>query len=134
MPALGPEGGPEGGSEGLWYGILVSEYPLAERCFRLGGSAVAEYPRPNHVAPVYDGLSSALYLATAAQAILLCKDAVKEPFAVINADNFYGKQSYTILSNMLKQCSQNDNTYAMVGFKLLNTLSAHGHVARGVWE
>lgn len=67
-------------------------------------------------------------------AILRCKGAVKEPFAVINADDFYGKQSYAVLFDYLRKISPADNAYAMVGFRLTNTLSAHGHVTRGVCE
>lgn len=68
-------------------------------------------------------------------AILVAKDAVKEPFAVINADDFYGRNGYELLSNALSN-TKNANfaapTYYMVGFRLGNTLSEHGHVARGV--
>ena len=67
-------------------------------------------------------------------AILQCKDIVKEPFAVINADDFYGKESYRIISDFLQELSPADNTYAMAGFQLGNTLSDYGHVARGICE
>ena len=67
-------------------------------------------------------------------AILQCKDIVKEPFAVINADDFYGKESYRIISDFLQELSPADNTYAMAGFKLGNTLSDYGYVARGICE
>jgi len=65
-------------------------------------------------------------------AILVAKDAVKEPFAVINADDFYGKESFKILAGALQkiECKQND--YCMVGYYLGNTLSESGHVSRGV--
>ena len=64
-------------------------------------------------------------------ALLSCKDAVKEPFAVINADDFYGKDSYRILSRFLAS-ETDESTYAMVGFTLSKTLSDHGSVARGI--
>jgi UTP-glucose-1-phosphate uridylyltransferase len=63
------------------------------------------------------------------QAILMTADAIQEPFAVINADDFYGAESYRVLAEQLKSGSKD---YAMVGFVLRNTLSEFGTVARGV--
>jgi NDP-sugar pyrophosphorylase family protein len=63
------------------------------------------------------------------QAILMAADAIKEPFAVINADDFYGAESYQVMSKHL-QAGTGD--CAMVGFVLRNTLSEFGTVARGV--
>src|SRR5580704_17802657 len=63
------------------------------------------------------------------QAILMTADVIKEPFAVINADDFYGAESYRVLADQLKSGSKD---YAMVGFVLRNTLSEFGTVARGV--
>ena len=63
------------------------------------------------------------------QAILMAADAIKEPFAVINADDFYGAESYQVMSKHLQAGS---GDYAMVGFVLRNTLSEFGTVARGV--
>ena len=63
------------------------------------------------------------------QAILLAADAIHEPFAAINADDFYGAESYRELAGHLTSGSPD---YAMVGFVLRNTLSDFGSVARGV--
>ena len=65
------------------------------------------------------------------QAILLAADAVHEPFAAINADDFYGAESYRELARHLTSGSAD---YAMVGFILRNTLSDFGSVARGVCQ
>jgi UTP-glucose-1-phosphate uridylyltransferase len=62
-------------------------------------------------------------------AILMAADIVKEPFAAINADDFYGQQAYKVLAQHLISGTPD---YAMVGFTLKNTLSDHGTVARGV--
>ena len=62
-------------------------------------------------------------------AILMAENVVKEPFAAINADDFYGQQAYKLLANYLTSGSSD---YAMVGFILKNTLSDFGSVARGV--
>lgn len=62
-------------------------------------------------------------------AILMAEKVVKEPFAAINADDFYGQHAYKVLAGHLVSGSPD---YAMVGFILKNTLSDHGSVARGV--
>ena len=66
-----------------------------------------------------------------AQAILSCKDIVNEPFAVVNADDYYGKTAFKKMADFLKQDS---NDYAMVGFRLENTLTENGYVSRGICE
>ena len=66
-------------------------------------------------------------------AILMAKDSIKEPFAVINADDFYGRCGYELLARELsKPKTSAIDEYYMVGFKLANTLSEFGFVARGV--
>ncbi len=64
-------------------------------------------------------------------AILVTKDKIKEPFGVINADDYYGVESFKILRDFLVNDKTPDN-YCIVGYKLGNTLSEHGHVNRGV--
>jgi len=68
------------------------------------------------------------------QAVLSCKNTVKEPFGVINADDLYGAESYKILAAYLSKLDPASNAYAMVGFRIDNTLSDHGHVTRGLCE
>jgi len=62
-------------------------------------------------------------------AVLAAAEAIHEPFAVINADDFYGAESYRVLAQHLQPGVLD---YAMVGFVLRNTLSDFGSVARGV--
>jgi UTP-glucose-1-phosphate uridylyltransferase len=64
-------------------------------------------------------------------AIWVAKDAVKEPFAVINADDFYGKEAYEVTARFLTS-QANATTYAMCGYQLSKTLSDFGTVSRGV--
>lgn len=66
-----------------------------------------------------------------AHAVLCAKHVVKEPFAVINADDFYGRNAFENAARFLKN-SCTDNCYAIVGYDLLSTLSDHGTVNRGV--
>ena len=71
-----------------------------------------------------------------AHAVLCCKEVVTTPFAAINADDFYGSGAYWALAGYLSdaQDSKGMRDYCMVGYVLRNTLSEHGHVARGVCE
>ena len=64
-------------------------------------------------------------------AVLSCKDIINEPFAVINADDYYGKDSF---KNMYEFLSKNNNEFCMAGFKLKNTLSDNGGVTRGICQ
>lgn len=66
-------------------------------------------------------------------AVLMGEDVVSSSFGVINADDFYGADSYRALAAFLRNAQDDDRAhYAMVGFKLRNTLSEHGHVSRGI--
>jgi hypothetical protein len=67
-------------------------------------------------------------------AVLAARQVVKTPFAVINADDFYGRGSFEALGRFLGGVTPASCDYSMVGFTLRNTLSEHGHVARGVCE
>jgi NDP-sugar pyrophosphorylase family protein len=64
-----------------------------------------------------------------AHAILMAEQAIQGPFAAINADDFYGRNSYRLLASQL---ATGDGDFAMVGFVMRNTLSEFGSVARGV--
>lgn len=66
------------------------------------------------------------------QAVLMGKDVIKEPFAVINADDYYGPESFKLLADALKEMEGQKNRYCMVGFNIENTLSENGGVSRGL--
>ncbi|MBI2589966.1 nucleotidyltransferase [Candidatus Berkelbacteria bacterium] len=61
-------------------------------------------------------------------AILVAEEAIQEPFVVVNADDFYGRESFRVIANFLRS----SNEYGLVGFTLKNTLSKHGTVSRGI--
>jgi UTP-glucose-1-phosphate uridylyltransferase len=63
-------------------------------------------------------------------AVLCCKETVKEPFAIINADDYYGKQAFELMHKHLSNAKQGE--CAMVTFELQNTLSKNGAVSRGL--
>ena len=66
-------------------------------------------------------------------AVLMGKDVIREPFAVINADDFYGRDSFAVIGKYLSELPEGvKNTYCMVGFRVGNTLSESGTVARGI--
>lgn len=67
-------------------------------------------------------------------AVLVAKDAINEPFAVINADDFYGKQAFEVLAKFFNESAGKPNKYAMVGYRIANTLSENGTVSRGVCQ
>ncbi|MEI8112202.1 MAG: sugar phosphate nucleotidyltransferase [Bacteroidia bacterium] len=64
-------------------------------------------------------------------AVLMAKDVISEPFAAINADDFYGAEAYQVVAKYLSQSVSGDK-YAMVGYQLDNTLSEFGSVSRGI--
>ena len=67
-------------------------------------------------------------------AILMAKEAIHEPFAVINADDFYGRDAFVVMGEYLRGLEGKKGDYCMVGYRLENTLSENGTVSRGVCE
>jgi NDP-sugar pyrophosphorylase family protein len=65
-------------------------------------------------------------------AMLVCRDTVREPFVALNADDFYGRESFTLLHDFLTRSADRPDTAAMPGYVLRNTVSEHGSVSRGV--
>ena len=100
-------------------GKRVDKYIDVEYVFQNNDNVYVELPK-ERVKP----------LGTA-HAILCCKDKVKENFAIINADDFYGYDAYKTISKFLKENNDLDK-YAMVGYKAINTITNNGSVKRGV--
>jgi len=67
-----------------------------------------------------------------AHAVLMAADVINEPFAVINGDDYYGKESFRILADWLRAHEGKTGEFALIGFELDNTLSESGEVSRGV--
>ncbi len=68
-------------------------------------------------------------------AVLMAKDVINEPFCVINADDFYGRDCFAVMGKFLSSLPEGSrNVYSMVGFRVANTLSENGKVSRGVCE
>ncbi len=68
-----------------------------------------------------------------AHAILVAKDVINGPFCALNADDFYGFNAYKAMADFLTS-SKNDNEFAMVGYRLNETLSDYGSVSRGICD
>ena len=69
-------------------------------------------------------------------AILCCKDVVKENFAIINSDDFYGRDAFKVIAEFLRNVKEEKsiNEYAMAGYKVKNTLTENGAVKRGICQ
>ena len=67
-----------------------------------------------------------------AHAVLCAREAVKSPFAVINSDDYYGRDAFSTMGAYLSSVAENYCAYAMVGYTLGNTMSKSGSVSRGV--
>ena len=67
-------------------------------------------------------------------AILMAKEVIHEPFAIINADDFYGRDAFQVVADHLRTLEGSEGRYCMVGYRLENTLSEHGSVSRGVCQ
>lgn len=68
-------------------------------------------------------------------AVLSCKDMIDGPFAVINADDYYGRDAFKVIYDFLSTTTDDEKyRYTMVGYELHNTVTENGHVARGVCE
>ena len=70
-----------------------------------------------------------------AHAVYSCKDMIDGPFAVINADDYYGREAFQLIYDYLETHEDDDKfRYTMVGYKLCNTVTENGYVSRGVCE
>lgn len=65
-------------------------------------------------------------------AVMCAKDLIHEPFAVINADDYYGRDAFKAMADALHRLQHEENKAYMVAYYLKNTVSKHGHVTRGV--
>lgn len=86
-------------------------------------SVPAQYVDPNRTKPWGTG-----------HALLMAKDAVQENFAIINADDFYGREAFMTMAKTLSETDKNSYDFNMMAYLLKNTVSDHGYVARGECE
>lgn len=106
-------------------GRRVEPYIKVEYCFQKNDNIPEGYEIPKErIKP----------LGTA-HAILCCKEKINEPFAIINADDFYGRDAYFKASEFLKQSYENkEDKYGMIGYLIKNTITEYGAVKRGICQ
>ena len=116
--------------------VFVIKHEIDEPFRRLVGDRIARSVRVEYVYQELDELPRGFVCPEGrekpwgtAQAILACRDAVKEPFAVVNADDYYGADAFYKMAEFLRE---DTDEYAMVGYRLANTLTENGYVSRGV--
>ena len=115
--------------------------PETENTFReVIGSRMEQYFNITYVHQTIDKLPAGYCVPEGRQkpwgtghAVLCCKDVVKGPFTVINADDFYGPTAFSTMYDYLAS-NQEASQYAMVGYRVRNTVTENGSVARGVCE
>lgn len=115
--------------------VFVIKKAIEDDFKRLVGSRIEKYIDVEYVFQELDNLPKGFTPPAERQkpygtghAVLCCKDKVKQPFAVINADDYYGAGAYKKVFDALEQ---GDNYY-MVGYRLYNTLTENGTVSRGI--
>ncbi len=118
--------------------VFVIKHAIEKEFKELVGSRIEKKVRVEYVFQENDKLPNGFTCPSdrvkpwgTAHAILCCKEVVNEPFAVINADDYYGKSAFVKIAEFLKSGTDN---YCMVGFRLKNTLTENGYVSRGVCE
>ena len=115
--------------------VFIIKKQIEEEFKRLVGSRVEQQIAVEYVFQETDRLPEGFACPAArtkpwgtGHAVLCCRDTVKEPFAVINADDFYGASGFRSIYRHLTE----QNSYCMVGFRLGNTVTENGTVSRGV--
>lgn len=118
--------------------VFVIKQEIADSFKRLVGDRIAKKVKVEYVYQETNALPKGFVCPAerqkpwgTAHAVLCCKDVVNEPFAVVNADDYYGKTGFRKIAAFLRSGGAD---YCMVGFRLANTLTENGAVARGVCE
>ncbi len=128
---------------GFTHVVFIIRHDIEDSFRETIGSQVEEHVDVSYVYQELADLPSGFSLPAdrikpwgTAHAVLCCKGVVRTPFAAINADDFYGAGAYEALAGYLAtgENREGHRDYSMVGYVLRNTLSEHGHVARGVCE
>jgi len=120
--------------------VFVIKHQIEEEFKRSIGDRIGKYVDVQYVYQELDKLPEGYTVPEGrvkpfgtGHAILCAKDTVDGPFAVINADDYYGRNAFEAVYNYLTSTEDDDRyRYAMVGYELHNTLTENGHVARGV--
>ncbi len=122
--------------------VFVIKHAIEEPFKKEIGDAVAAHVQVEYVYQELDALPAGYTVPQGREkpwgtghAVLCCRDVVKEPFAVINADDYYGPHCFKLLADFLAQPQDGTCCHmAMAGYRLCNTLTENGYVSRGICE
>lgn len=113
--------------------VFVIKKEMEEDFNKIVGERVKKYIDVDYVFQTTDDLPEGRQKPWGTgHAILCCRDKVTTPFAIINADDYYGKQGYVEINNFLQNAKSNE--FAMVGYDLNQTTTENGTVTRGVCQ
>ena len=120
--------------------VFVIKHDFEERFRKMVGDVVSPYVEVAYAFQTLTDLPQGCTVPAqrtkplgTVQAVLAAKDLIHEPFAVLNADDYYGTTAFPIMANYLDKLAQT-NQACMVGYYLKNTISENGHVTRGVCD
>ena len=119
--------------------VFVIKRSMADTFRELIGDKIAKKVEVEYAYQEYDSLPDGFVPPEGrtkpygtVHAVLVAKDLIHEPFAVINADDYYGKDAFATMAKSLKEMQGKTNVASMVAYRLKNTVSENGHVTRGV--
>ncbi len=120
--------------------VFIIKHQIEEEFKKSIGDRIGKYVNVKYVYQELDKLPEGYAIPEGrvkpfgtGHAILCAKDTIDGPFAVINADDYYGRHAFEAIYNYLTSTEDDEKyRYAMVGYELHNTLTENGHVARGV--
>ena len=120
--------------------VFIIKHAIEEDFIRMIGSRIEPFMKVEYVFQELDKLPEGYAVPEGREkpfgtghALLCCKDVVKEPFVVINADDYYGPKAFQMMYDFLTTHEDGDKySYAMIGFYIENTITENGSVARGI--
>jgi len=115
--------------------IFLINHALEKDFIEVVGEPVSHYMDVDYafqeIPEKYAALGRKKPLGTA-EAVLLCRDLIGGPFAVVNSDDYYGAGAFRTILPALEAMEHSSDEYAMLGYRIENTLTEHGKVARGI--
>ena len=122
--------------------VFIIKHAIEEDFVRLIGSRIEPFIEVEYVFQELDRLPEGYEVPEGrvkpfgtGHAVLCCKDVVDAPFAVINADDYYGPKAFQVLYDYLTHNEDDERyRYVMVGFHIEKTITENGHVARGICQ
>ncbi len=121
--------------------VFVIKRAMADTFREMVGDKIAKKVEVHYAFQEYDNLPGGFVPPAdrtkpygTVHAVLAAKEFIQEPFAVINADDYYGRDAFTAMADCLHEMQGKENAASMVAYYLRNTVSENGTVTRGVCE